>query len=156
MLLDAGGSLFIYQQVLVFSWFHSESCCNKVNIFKKLCVWVRSLTALVWPFGGHLSLWLNFVVIFITDTFFFFWKNCVSVRVRNLTSVCSRPFGGHVFMRLHSTHHPYGSPSQATFIIHTILSQPRIGSSSPFQSHSRLPSNLRSRWQLVHDHCRSF
>ena len=39
--------------------------------------------------------------------------------------ICSRTFGEHVFMWLHSTHHPYGPPSQATFIIHTILSLPQ-------------------------------
>ena len=49
--------------------------------------------------------------------------------------ICSRTFGEHVFMWLHSTHHPYGPPSQATFIIHTILSD-EIGSSSLFLSSS--------------------
>ena len=82
----------------------------------------------------------------MTDLFFFFWKHCVSVRVRSLTSVCSRPFGGHVFMRLHSTHHPYGSPSQATFIIHTILSHPELD-----RHHSFNPTHFCHHIQEVDD-----
>ena len=52
------------------------------------------------------------------------------IKSLTFTRICSRPFGERVFMWFHSTHRPYGLPSQATFIIHTILSPRRIGSSS--------------------------